>query len=200
MFKPPTISLAFTALCFALASSGLAANAHAEEMLTAHTMKAATDAKPADAELSDFEWLQGAWKGEGLGADCDETWSSPAGGCMLGTFRMAKDEELIFTEFFMLVRNETGIVLKLKHFGSDFTGWETKDKSVDFPLIKVENKTAYFGGLTYQLQDDGSLKAYVAMKKKDGTYSEGKFHFHPTKPTTRQRSAADTKKPAKLIQ
>lgn len=153
----------------------------AQEMLTPHTMKVADGTKAADASLADFSWLQGQWSGEGLGAKCDETWSAAAGGCMVGTFRMVKDDKLVFSEFFMLVKTDEGVVLKLKHFNPDLTGWEEKDKSVDFPLVKVEGKTAWFGGLTYQLQDDGSLKAYVAMKQKDGTYSEGQFHLQPVK-------------------
>ena len=152
-------------------------SAHGQEMLTEHTMKSLPDAVPAAAELAEFSWLQGQWSGEGLGAKCDETWSSPAGGCMVGTFRMVQDEELVFSEFFMLIREEGKVLLRLKHFGKDFVGWEEKDKSVDFPLIKVDGKTAWFGGLTYQLQEDGSLKAFVAMKKKDGSMSEGAFHF-----------------------
>ena len=156
-------------------------SASAEEMLTQHTMKAAEGSQAAVAEISDFAWLQGQWKGEGLGARCDETWSAPAGGCMVGTFRMVQDDKLVFSEFFMLTKVDQGIVLRLKHFNPDMTGWEEKGKSVDFPLIKVEGKTAWFGGLTYQVQDDGSLKAYVAMKKKDGTFNEGQFHFQPVK-------------------
>lgn len=191
MFRHTTIALTFFAVCSAGTTSAWFANPHANELLTPHTMKLAKDVKPSDAPLSEFAWLQGNWHGEGLGANCDEMWSSPVGGCMLGTFRMVKDEELVFTEFFMLVRDKNGVVLKLKHFGADFAGWEEKDKSVDFPLIKVENKTAYFDGLTYQLQDDGSLKAYVAMKKKDGTYREGEFHFHPAKPVVKRATTVD---------
>ena len=71
--------------------------------------------------------------------------------------------------------------LKLKHFDQHLVGWESKDKSVNFPLLKVGKNTAWFGGLTYQLQDDGSLKAWVAMKKKDGTFREAEIHFQSVK-------------------
>ena len=162
--KPCSFENALVVCCVLLLSI-IGPQAVAQEMLTEHTMKVSTDAVAADAMLSEFAWLQGEWSGEGLGAKCDETWSSPAGGCMVGMFRMVKDEELVFSEFFILVRKDNKVVLRLKHFGKDFVGWEEKDKSVDFPLIKVEDKTAWFGGLTYQLQPDGSLKAWVAMKK-----------------------------------
>jgi hypothetical protein len=154
-----------------------------QEKLTDHTLKVASDVQPAKAELSQFKFLQGAWSGTGLDAKCDEMWTAPAGDCMLGTFRMVKDKKLVFTEFFMLQKNKDGgVVLKLKHFNPNFDGWETKDKFVSFPLVKVEKNTAYFGGLTYAKQADGSLKVWVAMKKKDGTFSEGAFHFKPVPP------------------
>ncbi|MFK7817864.1 MAG: DUF6265 family protein [Planctomycetaceae bacterium] len=150
----------------------------AQEKLTEHTLKVTTDAKPAKAELSQFKFLQGAWSGTGLGAKCDEMWTAPAGDCMLGTFRMVKEKKLVFTEFCMLQKDaDGGVVLRLKHFNPNFDGWEKKDKFVSFPLVKVEKNTAYFGGLTYAQQADGSLKVWVAMKKKDGTFNEGAFHF-----------------------
>lgn len=149
----------------------------AESELTEHTRKLDDGQAVASADLSHFSWLRGEWKGPGLGAECHETWSAPAGKCMVGTFRMVQDGELAFSEFFYLVETEQGTVLRVKHFHASFEGWEEKDKSVDFPLIKVEGTTAWFSGLTYQRQKDGSLKAYVAMKRKDGSYREAEFHF-----------------------
>lgn len=96
---------------------------------------------------------------------------------MVGTFRMVKDDSLTFSEFFYLIQTEQGTVLRVKHFNPDFTGWEEKDKSVDFPLIKVEGKTAWFHGLTYATQPDGSLRVFVAMKSKDDSFREAQFHF-----------------------
>ncbi|GEM_PF-2348246 len=64
---------------------------------------------------------------------------------------MVQDNKLVFSEFFMLVREEGRIVLRLKLLGNDFTGWKEKDKSVNSPLLEVKGKTAWFGGLTDQL-------------------------------------------------
>jgi len=158
------------ALTFASTVSG-------QDKLTEHTLKRTNPDTKVAVDLSEFAWIQGSWKGSGLGADCDEMWGAPAGGCMLGTFRMVSEGKLNFTEFFMLTTVDGQTVLQLKHFGDDFVGWETKDKFVAFPLIKVEGKAAYFEGLTYAVQEDGSLKAWVAMKKKDGGYQEGSFHL-----------------------
>ena len=38
--------------------------------------------------------------------------------------------------------------MQLKHFGSDFKGWEEKDETVDFKLVKIEKYAVYFDGMT----------------------------------------------------
>lgn len=156
-------------------------SAIADQMLTEHTIKASAHATGIDADLNQFKWLIGEWSGEGFGGQCLESWSPPAGGSMMGTFRLVKDGKLNFCEVFLLSKSDQGVVLKLKHFDDQLVGWEAKDKSVNFPLLKVAKNTAWFGGLTYQLQKDGSLKAWVAMKKKDGTFREAEIHFQHAK-------------------
>lgn len=121
--------------------------------------------------------MEGYWKGEGLGGMCDEMWTPAASGSMLGTFRLMKDDKLQFSEFFMLVEEDGSLVLKLKHFDPQLNGWEAKDKFVRFPLIKVEGQTAFFSGLTYQLDEDDVLRVFVAIKQKDGSQKEGKFTY-----------------------
>ncbi|MEM6469084.1 MAG: DUF6265 family protein [Planctomycetota bacterium] len=151
-----------------------------DEKLTEHTLQLQSSQLAAQAELAEFKFLQGAWRGTGFGADCDEMWTTPAGDCMLGTFRMVKDGQLQFTEFCMIHREDRGgIVLRLKHFNPDFSGWEEKTEDVSFPLVKVESKAAYFQGLTYKLQADGSLSIWVALKNEDGTYAEESFQLKP---------------------
>ncbi|MEO1528118.1 MAG: DUF6265 family protein [Planctomycetota bacterium] len=152
------------------------------ESLTEHTLKLKVGTEAARAELSQFEFLQGAWSGTGFGAECDEIWSAPRGESMLGTFRLVENGKLQFTEFFVLQKNaDGGVELRLKHFHSDFKGWESRDKHITFPLIRVEKNIAYFGGLTYALQSDGSLRIWVAMKNKDAGYEEAAFHLQPAK-------------------
>jgi len=66
----------------------------------------------------------------------------------------------------------------VKHFDRDLKGWEPKDKFAEFALVKLDDKAAIFDGLTYLIDDQGNLRAYVAMKQKDGTFKEGSFVFH----------------------
>ncbi len=150
----------------------------AQSKYTQHTLQLDDNAKPATAKLEDFQWLVGRWVGTGLGGDCEETFSPIWNRTMVGTFRYAQDGQLVFSEYFSLVEEDGGMVLKLRHFNPNFTGWEEKDKCVNFPLIKVENQTAHFGGLTYQRIDDDTLKVWVAMRNSnDNTMSETAFEF-----------------------
>ena len=155
----------------------LSGPALAQQSLTDHTIRADDDSQRSPAVIADIAWLAGRWVGEGLGGTSEEMWTAPMAGHMLGTFRLMKNEALDFSEFFMMVEENDSIVLKLKHFGPDLNGWEAKDKFVTFRLIKIEGQTAWFDGLTYALDDDGTLHAYVAIKQKDGPMREGEFRY-----------------------
>ena len=45
------------------------------------------------------------------------------------------------------------MVLRLKHFNADLTGWEEKDDMVTFRLLGLEPCAAYFHGLTLRCAD-----------------------------------------------
>ena len=149
----------------------------AQEQNSEHTLKLAESATSPAAKIEDVAWLQGYWKGEGLGGTCEEMWSAPLGGAMVGTFRLLNENQLTFSEFFILAEQEGSLVLKLKHFDPAFKGWEEQEKFVAFPFIRAEGTTAWFNGLTYQLADNGELHVYVAIHGKDGSSQEGEFHY-----------------------
>jgi hypothetical protein len=149
--------------------------AAAQTQLTDNTVRLDDGQGAGAARLSDIQWLTGYWIGEGLGGIVDEMWSPARRGSMVGTFRMWKDGELAFSEYFHLAEDSGSVRLRLKHFDSDFHGWEEKDKFVEFPLVKVDGKTAWFDGLTYRLNADGTLSVFVAMKRQDGSFREVSF-------------------------
>ena len=128
------------------------------------------------ATVSDFGWLQGAWVGTGLGGETEEAYSAPLAGTIAGYFRLVKDGKPVFYEFLTLVEREGSVVLRLKHFDPDLTGWEEKDKSVDFRLVAIEGQTAYFNGLTMKREND-TLFAAVKLRMKDGTVKVEQFSF-----------------------
>lgn len=116
--------------------------------------------------ISDFNWLQGHWKGFGFGGKCDEIWLPAMDNALHGIFRFSMADKLIFTEYMIIEKLEDNIYVKLKHFNRDLSGWEDKDEWMKFPFIKLEGQTAYFNGLTYK-RDGNRLFIYLKMKKND---------------------------------
>ncbi len=106
--------------------------------------------KPPPATLEQMDWLVGQWVGTGIGgASAMESWLPPSGGTMVGSFIQEDDEGAIrFTEHLYLMEEEGTLVLRLKHFNADLTGWEEKDDMLTFRLIAVEDCAAYFHALT----------------------------------------------------
>lgn len=139
------------------------------------------------ATLAQVDWLVGQWSGAGIGgAPAMESWLPPTGGTMVGTFvQSMKDEAgagvIMFTEHMYLIEEEGTLVLRLKHFNADLTGWEEKDGMLTFRLIAVEHCAAYFRSLTLRCDDaeDGTrgLLAAVRMKSEDDKVSELIFRF-----------------------
>jgi hypothetical protein len=81
-------------------------------------------AQHATATLSDFAWLAGHWTGPGLAGAAEETWTGPAGGSMLGMYRLVREGKVVFYEILTLTEKDGSVVLRLKHFNPDLTGWE----------------------------------------------------------------------------
>lgn len=136
----------------------------AQTAFTENTFQLDEGAKPATAELEKFNFLVGRWVGTGLGGECEEVFLPVWNNTMTGSFRYAREGKLVFSEFFSMHSDENGVALRLKHFHPDMVGWEEKDGMVKFPLIKVEDNAAYFGGLTYKLVGPNELHVWVAMR------------------------------------
>lgn len=135
---------------------------------------------PAAGEVShsvaDLSWLAGHWRGEGLGGQCEEIWSAPQAGTMIGTFRMMKDGEIQFYEFMVITREATGVVMKLKHFTPALVGWEEKDDFVRFDLEELAPNRARFDGLIAVRTGD-ELEVTVKIHSDDGSVREEPFRF-----------------------
>jgi len=134
------------ALCVASLPAGL---------LAQETRVLAENAESPPAGLEQLDWLVGQWKGEGVrGAPAMENWLAPMGGVMVGTL-VQEDAEgaIMFTEHLYLMQENGTVVLRLKHFNADLTGWEEKDDMVTFRLIALEECAAYFNALTMRCAD-----------------------------------------------
>ena len=101
------------------------------------------------------------------------------GSSMLGMFRFVKDGKVVFYELMTIAEENKSLVLKIKHFNPDLSGWEEKNISQNFPLVRMTPTEAFFAGQTYRKLQDGSLQLFVAMKQRTGEVIEEEFLFRP---------------------
>jgi Domain of unknown function (DUF6265) len=159
----------------AVAAFLLASMPHGVRAQTANTIPAPSDAPGPRAALADVAWLAGEWVGTGLGGVSEETWSAPAAGAMMGMYRLIVDGKVSFYEFMNLVEADGSLVLKLKHFNPDLTGWEEKDRFVSFRLAKIAPDQIWFGGLTFRRLGPDRLEIFLALRGGDGSVREERF-------------------------
>lgn len=128
------------------------------------------------ATIEDVAWITGHWRGEAMGGYIEEIWSPPLGGGMMGSFKLVVDDEVNFYELETITEENGSLILRIKHFDAALTGWEEKDETIDFPLVKLEEHKAYFDGLTFELVSYEELNIYVRMKGEDHD-TESKFGY-----------------------
>ena len=148
----------------------------AQSRHTAHTLKLDAPENQPVATIEAMNWLSGDWIGEGFGGTCQEIWSTPEAYSMMGMFQMILENQVFFYEFCQISEDNGSLILKLKHFDGKLSGWEEKDETVDFALVKIEDQAVWFDGLTYQKNGD-ELNVWVAIEQKDGSVEEGALVF-----------------------
>lgn len=166
------ITLLFVMQCF------ICHRAVSQEKETTNTLRLTDSTKRDKARIEDIKWLSGHWVGTALGGVTEEVWTPPMAGSMMGSFRMVQgDTTVVFFEILNLCEEYGSLSLKLKHFNKDLTGWEEKDKVIEFKLIKLEPNKAYFEGMTLHRKDVETLRVYLAIKKRDGSVVEEIFDY-----------------------
>lgn len=141
-----------------------------------HTLQLAEGQKSPPASVADVNWIQGHWRGEAFGGITEEIWSPPLGGSMMGAFKLVVDDQVTFYELITILEEKGSLILRLKHFHANLQGWEEKDETVDFRLVKIVEKTAYFEGFTFELISEDKMDIYV-MIGSDGKLEETKFTY-----------------------
>ena len=129
------------------------------------------------ATLDDVSWIAGHWKGEAFGGVTEEIWSPPLGDSMMFVFKLVSEGKVQFYEAGHIQYKDETLVLQLKHFHSSLKGWEEKDETVDFPLVKLESNRVYFDGFTIEKISENEINMYVVIGHKDGTSEEVKFNY-----------------------
>lgn len=156
-------------ICLAVAACLLSASA---PPVLRSTSAPAEDAPPPTATLDQIDWLIGQWSGTGIGgAPAHESWLPPVGRTMVGTFVQETSAGGIqFTEHMYVMEEEGSLVLKLKHFNADLTGWEEKDDMLTFRLKAIAPCFAQFGGITFSCiaMGDPGKGLFITVTMKEG--------------------------------
>ena len=98
-----------------------------------HTMQLDSIQESPTASLEDLDWIVGSWEGTAFGGIAEEVWAPASGNSMMGMFKLISDGDVYFYELMTIVEQEGTLMMRLKHFNNDLTGWEEKDDTVDFP-------------------------------------------------------------------
>ncbi|MCA1749522.1 MAG: DUF6265 family protein [Parasphingopyxis sp.] len=118
------------------------------------------------ATIDQMAWIVGSWAGSGLGGESHEAWLPPVAGQIAGIFHQSRDGALQFYEILQFIERDGSLVLRLKHFNADLSGWEdnTAESALEFPLVAIEEDAAYFSGLTYQRVGEDGLRIHLRLR------------------------------------
>lgn len=132
---------------------------------------------PLSGEIEALAWLAGEWAGDGLGGTAEFIMARPSIGTMAGVFKHARDGEVVFYEIIVIGEFEGRTAVRIKHFNADMSGWEAQDAWMEFPLLEVvPGRAAYFDGLTWRMNSEGGLDAFVVARDRSGG-PEREFEF-----------------------
>jgi hypothetical protein len=132
------------------------------------------------ADINSLRFIVGHWKGEAFGGITEEIWTAPLGGSMMGAFKLVVDDQVNFYEIETITTINGSLILRLKHFHSNLKGWEEKDETVDFRLVKVLDDKIYFDDFTFEKISDDEINLYVVIENGEER-NEVKFNYKRVK-------------------
>lgn len=142
-------------------------------------------APPADPRLAQVGFLAGAWAAERDGMRFDEQWAPAAGGTMLGTSRVVKDDRTLFYEFMLLEHTAEGIFFRVRTASRPEVQVSFRLVPSERPgAIAFENPTHDFPTrITYWLDGANMLRARIEGTREGAPASED-FLFYRTSAAT----------------
>lgn len=142
-----------------------------------NTVKYNDSIPPVRGSLQDVSWIEGHWRGEAFGGIAEEIWSPPLGDSMMFSFKLVNDDKVSFYEIGFIREIKETLILQLKHFHNDLKGWEEKDKTIDFKLVRIDKNKILFDQLTFEKISANEMNVYVVVTNNDGTEEEVKFNY-----------------------
>lgn len=107
-----------------------------------------TTAAPVAARIAAVAFMAGHWVGDVDGALSEEVWTAPAGGSMLGMWRLVAGGQARVLELLALSEEpDGGLALRLRHFDARLVAREDKDTPVELRLRRVSEGDVSFEGL-----------------------------------------------------
>ncbi len=104
---------------------------------------------------------------------------------MVGTFRVVKDGDAVFYEFWAIEVEDGKAVFKMKHFDRGLLGWEDKSDMVRLSLSVSGLQDILFskpdGSLSLRYQRSGDELVSTLRRVKDGRTREDTFRLHRSK-------------------
>jgi len=160
----------------ALAGAGMVGQVQDPRLLA----KAAANA--IDADLSEFAWIAGDWKGKGAANEYEELWLPAMGGSMVGIFRLISGEKLVSVSALNLQQDGTKVKMLLRGLTPDLN--PAGEKTTVMVLVSKSNGTADFVNQFEGVQPqalhvsnaDGGLHVTVESLV-DGTVKKTELNF-----------------------
>jgi hypothetical protein len=129
-----------------------------------------------EATLNDLSWVSGYWKGKAFGGIIEEVWTPNLGGSMMCAFKLIVEGKVKFYELVTISEENKTLILRLKHFHQDLKGWETKDETIDFELVKVTKDKVFFDEFTFEKEGEDKMNIYVVIQN-GNQKNEVKFSY-----------------------
>ena len=138
----------------------------------------------APGSLADLAFLEGEWRGGRDGLVFEEIWSTAEGGVMTamarGVSTGAEAGKLRVLEYIIVSEEADGVVYRFKHFGADFSTWETGGPITMTLSAAAENDVTFSAdppsegvkSVRYWMPDADTLQADIVLDQ-DG--KEGGF-------------------------
>ena len=165
-------------IILALTLPAFSASAQQPVSVTQHTLRLAPGQLSPPATIADVAFLSGHWTGDGLGGRFEEVWTPPKQGVMVGMYRgLTMDGAPTFNELLVLREEQGSLIVRLKHFDPDMTGWEDKAQVVTMPFLGTRDGLVHFDRMSFQVTGPDTLTCYLAESAKDGTVREVEFHY-----------------------